>query len=121
VWSFFCYDDEEKLDLWATWYHGVDPPTQAAHDERLDSLEQRKAHEWREPLTRDLGNGLIEIKIRGSLQWRLLGCYAPLGQRHVFTIHMLSQTESVLSAGRDQDCAATYAVDRVWGEQGAPL
>jgi hypothetical protein len=62
VWSFFCYDDREDVDLWATWYHGVDPRTQAAHDERLDSLEQREAHEWREPLTRDLGEGLIEIK-----------------------------------------------------------
>lgn len=85
VWKFYCYHDGKNPNLWARWYSGdADERDRGAHDQTFDVLE--KSVIWKDPPIKNLRKGLLEIKIRGSKQWRLLGFYYPKGVRGSFTI-----------------------------------
>jgi hypothetical protein len=84
-WKFFRHP---SID-WQDWYDNeTEDRDQARHDEVFETLEQRPI--WRglgfyEPLAD--GDGLIEIKIKASKQWRIFGYTGP--ERHQFTITMI--------------------------------
>jgi hypothetical protein len=86
VWTFYCYDDGEKEDLWARWYKSCDRKTKAAHDAYLEALEVREAHEWTKPFARHLKKGLFEIYVKSDVQWRLFGYF---GRNHKITIVLI--------------------------------
>ena len=54
-----------------------------------EMLEQRESHQWEKPLAKHLGESLIEILVRGNVQWRILGYYGPKGERKAFTILLI--------------------------------
>lgn len=85
VWKFYCYHDGKNPDLWARWHSDdADERDRGAHAQTFDVLEKQSF--WKEPQVKTLKGGLIQIKIRGSRQWRLLGFYYPKGERRSFTI-----------------------------------
>lgn len=85
MWKFYCYDDGRNPDLWASWYAGdADERDRAQHDQVFDVLVGTER--WIDPPVKSLGGGLLEIKIRGTLQWRIFGFYYPSQQRKVFTL-----------------------------------
>ena len=86
MWKYYCYDDGSPDNLWSDWYHNCDEQTKAQHDQVWEALEQLKSHQWEMPLAKHLGKSLIEIRVRGNVQWRVLGYYGPKGERNAFTI-----------------------------------
>jgi len=87
MWEWFCYDDNQEDDLWSRWYHGSSDAAQARHDVVLSYLEPRNANEWREPYTKALDNGLVEVRIHdGQVQHRLIGFYGPERLQFTFLI-----------------------------------
>lgn len=84
MWTWVCYDDGEDVDLWSRWYQGVDDDVRGIHDVRIDYLEPRPAAQWREPYTKRLNHGIVEIRITGPVQHRLLGFFGTT--RAQFTI-----------------------------------
>ena len=59
---------------------GITIQTKAQHDQVWEALEQLKSHQW-EMLAKHLGKSLIEIRVRGNVQWRVLGYYGPKGEQ----------------------------------------
>ena len=87
MWTFYCHDDGKNPDLWARWYaNDASERDRAAHDQTFDILEKQVI--WKEPQVKTLSGGLCEIRISGSVKWRLLGFYYPKGIRRVFTLLM---------------------------------
>lgn len=74
---FYCYDTNENPNLWAAWYAAQSSKVRAKHDVVLEFLEQRLGSLWRLPHADLLGDGLIEIRITGDVQWRVLGFFGP--------------------------------------------
>ena len=85
MWEWLCYDDGGKGDLWKRWYCEVDDDVKGKHDNTIDFLEVNEAVEWRMPHSRKLNKGLVEIRIRGKVQHRLLG-YFKQGRKFVFLL-----------------------------------
>ena len=85
-WSYRCYDDGGKPNLWQRWYDDT-PAAQGGHDNAFDILEQQIS--WREPNARHLSeaDGLIEVKFKGTdnRQWRVFGFYQS-GVRQEFVV-----------------------------------
>jgi hypothetical protein len=48
----------------------------AEHDAVFELLEKRQVHEWWS-LAKSLGGGLVEVRLRRGVQWRIMGCHAP--------------------------------------------
>ena len=82
MWEWFCYNDGEQDNLWVRWYRGVDDAVQGKHDAIFDFLEVSHAHLWR-PHTKKINDDIIEVRIHGDVQHRLLGFFGP--QRGQFT------------------------------------
>ena len=89
MWKYYCYDNGRPDNLWSDWYHKRDEQTKAEHDQVWEMLEQLKPHQWRTPMAKYLGESLIEIRVSGNVQWRILGYYGPKGERKVFTILLI--------------------------------
>ena len=63
------------------------------------ALEQRKSHQWEMPLAKHLGKSLIEIRVRGNVQWRVLGYYGPKGEtKSIYHTSGISQTKQISAA-----------------------
>jgi hypothetical protein len=87
MWEWLCYDDGGDEDLWDRWYHEVDDAVRGKHDTIIDFLECRGAHEWRiNQHTEKINDDLIEIRIHGSVQHRLLGFFGPARGQFTFVI-----------------------------------
>jgi hypothetical protein len=89
VWKYYCYDNGHPDNLWSDWYHGCDEKTKAQHDQTWEILEQREPHQWEMPWTRHLRESLIEIRVRGNVEWRILGYFGPKGERKAFTVLLI--------------------------------
>jgi hypothetical protein len=86
MWTFCCLDGKSAIDnLWHDWFSQADEAAQACHEVRFSFMETRPQIEWRH-YTRALGGGLIEIKIPGDVQWRLLGFFGPGANRFTFVL-----------------------------------
>jgi hypothetical protein len=85
MWQWFCYDDGEEEDLWSRWYAASDDEHQARHDVVFDFLEARNGNEWREPFSKKINDNLVEVRITGAVQHRLLGFFGS-NQRFTFVI-----------------------------------
>lgn len=72
MWTYRCYDDGKQPNLWRRWYDS-NPDYQGTHDSIFDILEQQQ--QWKMPWTRPLGDGLIEVRLHGKVQYRILGYY----------------------------------------------
>lgn len=83
MWKFYCYHDgrpapkagAKLTNIWSDWYDAAGDEVQGKHDSTLEHLEQNLT--WREPHADNLADGLVEIRIRGQVQWRVLGYYGP--------------------------------------------
>ncbi len=53
-------------------------------DQVWEMLEQREPHQWRMPLAKHLRESLVEIRVRGNVQWRVLGYYGPKGKKNIY-------------------------------------
>ena len=89
MWKYYCYDNGRPDNLWSDWYHKRDEQTKAQHDQVWEMLEQRGSHQWEIPWAKHLGESLIEIRVSGNVQWRILGYYGPKGERKAFTILLI--------------------------------
>ena len=89
MWKYYCYDDGSPNNLWSDWYHGCDEKTKARHDQVWEALEQLEPHQWRMPLAKHLRESLVEIRVRGNVQWRVLGYYGPKGKQKTFTVLLI--------------------------------
>lgn len=60
--------------MWQRWFDGT-PDAQGSHTAIFDGLEQRL--QWQEPWSKvlDKNNKIIEVRITGPIQWRVLGFY----------------------------------------------
>lgn len=92
------------MDIWSAWYSQADQRSRGQHDDRFEALEVREAYEWREPLSKALkGNSkaLVEIRVTGDVEWRLLGYFGPKGERHVFTFLLICHHKGKIYAPPD--------------------
>lgn len=88
LWVFRHYVSTRCVDVIEAAYEGKSLEAQAAFDNAIHFLAQRKAHEWREPHTKKLSgecDGLVEIRFEADkVQQRPIGYYGPA--RGQFTI-----------------------------------
>lgn len=75
VWTFCCLDGKsDKDNLWHDWWSkDADGRAQGVHETRFKYLETRALKDWPPKWFKQLGQGLIEIKIPSAHEWRLLG------------------------------------------------
>jgi phage-related protein len=87
MWRWLCYDDKDpRGPLWSRWYCEADDSIRGRHDVVFDFLEVRNGGQWREPHTKKLGKGIIEIRITGDVQHRLLGFFGPKKDEFTFVL-----------------------------------
>src|SRR5690348_8991488 len=101
MWTFFCYDNGDEVNLWQAWYDGASAAVQAAHDYALDFLEVRENHEWHNtPHFGELvpNKGIYEIRIPGSVKWRVAGYFTPGRQ---FTVVLVCNHKQQVYSPRD--------------------
>lgn len=73
LWTYKCYDDGHMPNLWQRWY-GENTAYQGTHDGVFDIIEQQEA--WINPYyTKALGSDLVEVRLSGTVQWRIFGFY----------------------------------------------
>lgn len=84
VWTFRCYDDGEgPPNLWQRWYD-AHPEVQGKHDAILRIIEQQPT--WtNEHYTDNMPGDIVEIRIKGRVQWRIFGHYGQQRQEFVVT------------------------------------
>lgn len=73
IWTYRCYDDGNKPNLWQRWYDS-NPNYQGKHDSVFRIIEHHD--QWREPYTKILKDGLVEVRITGDVQWRIFGFFS---------------------------------------------
>ena len=77
MWTYRCYDDGQRTNLWKEWYDGHSD-YQGSHDSIFNTLEQQQ--QWGMPHTKVLHVGketIVEVRIKGDVQHRILGFYSP--------------------------------------------
>src|SRR5690349_7655001 len=75
-WAFYYLDGKSDEDnLWHEWWQSdADQRAKGVHEARFQYLETRPFKDWPPKWFKQLGKGLIEIKIKSDVEWRLLGC-----------------------------------------------
>ena len=83
IWTFRCYDDGQgPPNLWERWYN-AHPEIQGTHDAKLRILEQQPI--WNDPhYTDNMPGDVVEIRIKGRVQWRIFGHYGQ--KRYEFVV-----------------------------------
>jgi hypothetical protein len=84
MWDWFCYDDGKEDDLWMRWYRSMGVEVRARHNAVFDFLEVRTV--WREPHSKKINDDLMEIRITGTVQHRLLGFFGPAPGQFTFVL-----------------------------------
>lgn len=81
MWTYECYINRDRPNLWWKWYTDH-AEANSQHDAAFDLLEQEDT--WRAPLAKTIKGknfrGLIEVRLKAQVQWRILGFYQ--GKRH---------------------------------------
>jgi transcriptional regulator with XRE-family HTH domain len=74
MWTYRCYDDGRKPNLWQRWYDSS-PDFQGSHDSIFEMLESRV--NWGPPHAKflDSENRIIEVRLTGKVKHRILGFY----------------------------------------------
>lgn len=80
MWTYWWYEDPNDPTPWQTWYSRQSNAVRGKHDSVFKFLENSPL--WREPFAKQLSNGVIEVRITGETQHRLLGFYWPREQFH---------------------------------------
>ena len=84
MWTYKCYVTNDSPNLWAKWYE-QNPSEQGRHDAVFEALEQIAP--WREPYAKALKGshlaGIIEVRLRGTRQWRIFGFYGEQRQEFI--------------------------------------
>jgi hypothetical protein len=83
MWTYRCYDDGTKPNLWQDW-HDSALDAQGSHESVFDALEQMD--NWREPYTKIINRRerIIEARINGDVKWRVFGFFGE--QRREFIV-----------------------------------
>ena len=100
MWNYRCYDDGQSPCLWKRWYaNDADKAAQGSHDSVFGILEQQL--QWREPYAKllDKNNGIIEVRLSGRVQWRILGFYGD--ERCVFVVVAICYHKEKVYTPRD--------------------
>jgi hypothetical protein len=85
MWRYWWYADPKGPDPWRAWYDKQDAQVKGRHDNVFRILESRS--DWREPYAKKLHDGLLEIRLTGRVQHRLLGfCWPNTPFEFVFVI-----------------------------------
>jgi hypothetical protein len=71
-WTYRCYVDGKSPNLWRRWYD-AHPDCQGSHDAVFRILDTLVS--WREPQAKKLSTGVIEVRLTGTLEWRIFGFY----------------------------------------------
>jgi hypothetical protein len=71
-WAYRCYIDGKSPNLWRRWYD-AHPDCQGSHDSVFRILDTLTP--WREPQAKKLSSGVIEVRLSGTLEWRVFGFY----------------------------------------------
>lgn len=82
MWTYRCYDDGKKPNLWQRWYD-ANPDYQGRHDAVFDTLESLPY--WKEPYSKYLNNDerIIEVRLTGKVKHRILGFYGTKKQEFI--------------------------------------
>jgi hypothetical protein len=103
------FDDGDPENLWAHWYREkTDKRDRNKHSVVFRMLEQQDPRLWGSPHFRDdLKDGLTEIKISATKEWRLLGTFHP--DKFTYTVLLICshkdkryQPQSAIDTARDR-------------------
>jgi hypothetical protein len=83
MWTYRCYDDGGRPNLWQRWYDSH-VHFQGTHNSIFDILEQRL--QWGKPHADffDKDNRILEVRLTGKVKYRILGFHS--GARQEFVI-----------------------------------
>ena len=83
LWTFRCYDDGGVPNLWQRWYT-AEPDYNGTHDSVFRILETQL--QWTNTIyTVVLPGGILEVRLSGARQWRVLGYYGSARREFVVT------------------------------------
>jgi hypothetical protein len=102
MWTYRCYDDGRKPNLWQRWYDD-NPEFRGSHDSVFEMLECRTA--WGRPHADFLNKDarLVEVRLSGNPKHRILGFYGDgrlefvvvgvcIHKQRVYTPHGIKET-----------------------------
>lgn len=83
LWTYRCYDDGGAPNLWTRWYD-QHPEMQGSHDSVFRMLEAQP--QWNNTVyTKTLPGKVIEVRLSGPIQWRVMGHYGNAQREFVVT------------------------------------